>query len=32
MLCNARDHLQCILEDVIPAQIARDGKFVLVLT
>ena len=31
MLCDARDHLRFILEDLIPAQIARDGKFVLVL-
>ena len=30
MLCNARDHLRFILEDLIPTQIARDGKFVLV--
>ena len=31
MLCNARDQLRFLLEDLIPAQIARDGKFVLVL-
>ena len=31
MLCNARDHLRFILEDLILAQITLDGKFVLVL-
>ena len=32
MLCNARDQVRFVHEDLIPALIARDGKFVLVLS